>query len=155
MALPKKRKKLEHSNNTHSTENAVSPDLNREKKDLKKPRTKSSARKKSGEKMNKAFEIIEQIESSNGLPGSDTSADKIPESVNSAYSGHKNPGKIQFRISIDSAVTGSNINDQNTKIDYDSGHVIDFGIKIPPIIWKVPFLKKAAQKMISKLSSQD
>jgi hypothetical protein len=151
MALPKKRKKLSNSENTPLIENTSSQGMNEEKKE----HTKSAARKKSGEKMNKAFEIIEQIESNNGLPGTDMSADKPSDAGMSADTGHGKPGKIQFRISLDSAITGANNNAENTTIDYDRPHVIDFGITIPSFVWKVPFLKKAAQKIILRLSSQD
>jgi hypothetical protein len=155
MALPKKRKKLSNSENTLPIGNTTSPDMDEERKNLKKPRAKGTARKKSGEKMNKAFEIIEQIESNNGLPGSAVSADNHSASGKRADTGHAEPGKIQFRISLDGAITGSNNKSGKTTIDYDKPHVIDFGITIPSFVWKVPFLKKAAQKMIQKLSSKD
>jgi hypothetical protein len=145
MALPKKRKKLE--NNLSSGTAASIPPEHADKK--KKARTRKSAgtakKTKSSEQMNKAFEIIEQIESTNG--GAQTAAVQDPLSAP--------PGRIRFRISVDGSAAGPVDMNGKQGAGVDKPREVNFGFTIPSFVWRVPILKKAAEKVLQKLSPQD
>lgn len=140
MALPKKRKKLENTDGSGS----------HAKVSKKSPAETAAATKspagtsKSSKKMDKAFEIIEQIDSANGMTDATEVQDVRPEL----------PGKIRFRISFDGSVPGSVGLTENQGAAAKKPAEVNFGIPIPSIVWKVPILNRAAKKVLQKLSSQ-
>ncbi|MBN2297004.1 MAG: hypothetical protein JXM72_00330 [Deltaproteobacteria bacterium] len=151
MALPKKRKKLENiaGNSTASDMTGNTATKNRRKK-----RTEGSAGtagSKKSEQMSKAFEIMDRIESPDDLPHKPLASDTPALQGSPAGEERKTPERIRFRISLDRKTNASA--EQIT--GPGSGHELDFGITIPSFIWKIPVLKKAAEKVLLRLSTHE
>jgi len=145
MALPKKRKKLENNSGSGTAAGIPTDAVNDKKTTRTRKNTGAAKKTKSTEQMNKAFEIIEQIETANGIAKTPPLGDSPSES----------PRKIRFKISFDgSAPTSVNTGEEQSAAVQNPTEV-NFGITIPSFVWKVPILKKAAQKVLQKLSPQD
>lgn len=129
MSLPKKRKKLEDNNRG---------------KDFPAKEAKTDPVKKTvppaqdSRQMDKAFEIMERIDN----PGSLAVTPQPGESTT------PQPGKLRLKITLEGSAP----------LSPDSGTVsrgsreMYLGITIPSFVWKVPILKRAAQRIMEKLS---
>jgi len=151
MALPKKRKKLD---NAQGNINATKTRGSSERKTRSRKSAKnSSAAADSGksEKMSKAFEIMERMESPDQVQPETLPPEKQPLQNPYAVPKVKTAERIRFRISLDRKGRGSTEN----RIDAGNLHEVDFGITIPSIIWKIPVLKKAAEKVLQMLSTDE
>lgn len=150
MALPKKRKKLDTAaENTAPAETRGST--------APKSRTRKSAKSSSAagsnrsEKMSKAFEIMEKMEGPDHVKTETPPAKGQALQAPYAEPGGKTTERIRFRISLDRKGRGGTDN----RIDTGRAREIDFGIAIPSIIWKIPVLKKAAEKILQRLSKDE
>ena len=145
MALPKKRKKLENNSGSGAAANIPTEHADKTKGTRTNKSTGAAKKTRSSEQMNKAFEIIDQIDSANGIAETPEAADPRPA----------HPGRIRFRISFDGSVPRPVGMPENQGAAVEKPTEVNFGITIPPFVWKVPILKKAAKKLLQKLSSKD
>lgn len=140
MALPKKRRKLENNSGSGSATR-----VSGNKAAEKKGGTKNSAKKpKSSAQMDKAFEIIEQIENANHIP--------VTPATQKSRSGQ--PGRLRLRITLEGSAPASQDTAKENNTPGKKAREVDIGITIPSFVWKAPILKKAAQKILQKFSSQ-
>jgi hypothetical protein len=145
MALPKKRKKLENNLSSDAAA-SIAPEHTDKKKEARTRKTMGTAKKtKSSEQMNKAFDIIEQIESTNGTAETPAVKDTLSAP----------PGRIRFSISVDGSVPRPVGMTGKQNPGFDKPREVNFGITIPSFVWKVPILKKAAEKVLEKLSPRE
>ncbi len=143
MALPKKRKKLEDTRE-HPAGVKKSTGKAGEKKEKSRPaKAAGPAGTKNSEQMDKAFDIMEQIEGTRGTAPLPSPADTREE----------RPGTLRLRISLDGSAPG------DTAAPHSSAHrkprSLDLTITIPSFVWKVPLLRTAAAKILKTLPPED
>jgi len=149
MALPKKRKRLDEAQ--HPGQKAVEPYISSgEKAAPINPPSEESYGDSTSEQMQKAFEIIDHIEDTHPLPVHPQPGDiPAPSPVTSGYSETLIPDSVHLRISIEAHHANTSQGSQSAR--ETSMPVIDVHLKIPPFLWKIPFIRDTLRNLIRKL----
>ena len=149
MALPKKRKRLDEAQ--HHGQQAAEPHISSgEKAASINPPSEGSYGSSTSEQMQRAFEIIDHIEDTHPQPVHPQPGD-IPATSpgTSGYSETLIPDSVHLRISIEAH--HANTSQGNQTPQETSMPVINVHLKIPPFLWKIPFIRDIARNLFRKL----
>jgi len=153
MALPKKRKKLENVTGISAVAELTGTTAPKNKPEKRTKGSPALPGSKKSKQMSKAFEIMDRIESPNDLSQPAPRSDGTTLPVSPAEEKRRTPEKILFRISLERKTDNAPNTVPEQPEGSDNKHELDFGITIPAFIWKIPVLKKAAEKVLLRLST--
>jgi len=145
MAIPKKRKKIVSSEKKpvkfkNSSTRAVP------KAEAQKTKNAPAVNTRAGRKMEKAFELIEDIDTQK-TGHTEISPAQFPD-----YPPDIDRRTFRFRISLDEPKPGRSVPTTTPVSSTKSLALIDIGINLPARVLKIPIIGGAARKVIDKIT---
>lgn len=145
MAIPKKRKKIV-SSEEKPVKFKKSSTMAAPKAEAQKTKKAPAGDTRAGRKMEKAFELIEDIDTQKAGP-TETSPAQFPD-----YPPDIDRRTFRFRISLDEPKPGRSVQATTPAPSTKSSALIDIGINIPARVLKIPIIGSAARKVINKIT---